>query len=84
VRDQQAEVAKQTELITRISQATSDVAGLEQTLNDNLTALAGAKHFEETVLSLSAAIQLLSAKLSHLPDRSPTVELRSSWQGKAA
>jgi biopolymer transport protein ExbB/TolQ len=84
VRDQQSEVVKQTELITKISQATGEVIGLEKTLNQNLNALAGAKNFEETVLSLSAAIQLLSVKLSHLPDRSPAVDLRSSAQGKAA
>jgi biopolymer transport protein ExbB/TolQ len=84
VRDQQAEVAKQTELIAKIARATGEVTSLEQALNQNLNALAGAKHFEETVLSLSAAIQLLSAKLSHLPDRPQSVDLRSSVQGKAA
>jgi biopolymer transport protein ExbB/TolQ len=84
VRDQQAAVTQQTELIARISQAAGDVMSLQQALNQNLHALAGAGNFEQTVLSLSAAIQLLSAKLSHLPDRIPAVELRASSQGKAA
>jgi hypothetical protein len=84
VRDQQAEVAKQTELIAKIAKATGEVTSLEQALNHNLHALAGAGHFEETVLSLSAAIQLLSAKLSQLPDRPQPVDLRSPLQGKAA
>jgi hypothetical protein len=84
VRDQQVEVAKQTELISKLAQATGEVASLEQVLNQNLNALAGSKHFEETVLSLSAAIQLLSAKMSHLPDRHAAIDLRSSSQGKAA
>jgi hypothetical protein len=84
VRDQQAEMVKHTELINRIVQATGEVASLEKTLNQNLNALSGAKNFEETVLSLSAAIQLLSVKLSHLPDRSSPVDLRASVQGKAA
>lgn len=84
VRDQQAEVSKQTELIARLVQATGEVSTLEKALNQNLNALAGAKYFEETVVSLSAAIQLLSARLSPVPERSTQIDLRTHTQGKAA
>lgn len=67
LRDQQAEMARQNELLAQVVQVTGDVITLERTLNDNLHALAGAKHFEETVMSLSATIHLLNARLGHLP-----------------
>ena len=44
-------------------EATGDVRNLESALNQNLTALAGAKNFQDTVVSLSAAIQLLTSRL---------------------
>jgi biopolymer transport protein ExbB/TolQ len=79
----QQELAKQGELLAQIVGATDQVAGLEQELNRNLTALAGAKHFEETVISLSAAIGLLSARLG-TPDV-PRVELApAKRKGQAA
>lgn len=84
VREQQGEVVKQTELIGQLSQATTEIASLERTLNQNLAALAGSKNFEDTVLSLSAAIQLLSTRLAPVTDRGSHVELRSTAQGKAA
>jgi hypothetical protein len=60
---QHGELARQGELLGQIVGATDHLAGLEHELNRNLAALAGAKHFEETVISLSAAIGLLSARL---------------------
>jgi MotA/TolQ/ExbB proton channel family len=63
IRLEQHELARQAELFGQIVGATEQVAGLERELNRNLAALAGAKHFEETVISLSAAIGLLSARL---------------------
>ncbi len=60
---QQAEMARQTEMLSQVVQVTGDVITLERTLNDNLKTLAGAGNFEETVMSLSAAIHLLSARL---------------------
>lgn len=56
-------IQQQTAVWQRIVEATGDVLRLEQALNDNLQQLAGAKHFEETVMSLAAAIQLLTARL---------------------
>lgn len=62
---QQSELARQGEVLLKVVDAAGHVQQLEDQLNRNLTALAGAKHFEEMVASLAAAIQLLSAKLGH-------------------
>ena len=59
---QQAEMIRQGQVLTEAVKATGDVVQLEQALNANLSALAGAKHFEEMVTSLAAAVNLLSAK----------------------
>jgi hypothetical protein len=50
---------------------------LEKTLNDNLQALSNSGNFEQTVMSLSAAIHLLSARLGHLPDNARGVDLKT-------
>ena len=79
---QQQELTKQGETLLRIVEATGDVTRLEDTLNRNLDALAGARNFDEAVTSLSAAIQLLSARLH---EARPAVELKpSSSKGRAA
>lgn len=81
---QQRELAHQGELLLQVVGATENLAGLELELNRNLAALAGARHFEETVISLSAAIGLLSARLGHLDDV-PRVELNpGKRKGQAA
>jgi hypothetical protein len=51
-------------VLTQAVQATSDVAGLERALNNNLAALASTKNFEDMVMSLTAAIHLLTTRLS--------------------
>jgi hypothetical protein len=56
--------------------AVGEVSRLEDALNRNLSTLAGAKHFEQTVMSLAAAIQLLSARLSD--DPAATIKLEST------
>lgn len=81
--DQQLEMKRHTELITRAVQATGEVLKLEQALNQNLKSLAGARHFEETVMSLSAAIHLLNARLG--PTNLQPIELAGSdARGRAA
>jgi biopolymer transport protein ExbB/TolQ len=71
---QQALVEK-AEILNRAVAGTEYVAQLEETLNRNLAALAGAKNFEETVLSLAAAIQLLSSRVGGAPAATPAVQL---------
>jgi biopolymer transport protein ExbB/TolQ len=73
--EQQTELTRQTEVLLKVVEATGEITQLEDSLNRNLNGLAGAKYFEETVLSLSAAIQLLSARLSQLPLEGRSIEL---------
>lgn len=74
---QQRELVKQGEVLSQVVSATGQVEKLESELNRNLNTLAGAKNFEQTVLSLGAAIQLLNAKLGALPSTdTPAVDLK--------
>jgi hypothetical protein len=77
LREQQAGIHQQSELLARVVEATGDVTQLERALNENLRGLAGAKHFEDTVMSLAAAIHLLTARLDPSVE-SRKVELRKS------
>jgi biopolymer transport protein ExbB/TolQ len=61
---QQKEMTRQGELMGKAIEATGNVIQLEQALNSNLSALAGSKNFEDTVMSLAAAIHLLNTRLS--------------------
>ncbi len=71
----QAGMVRQAEVLHRVVDATGQIANLETELNRNLASLAGAKNFEETVMSLAAAIHLLSARLGPLPDEDARVTL---------
>lgn len=85
MRSQQEEMVKQAELMAQVVKATGDVLGLEKALNENLRALSGAKNFEDTVMSLSAAIHLLNARLGKSPDDAPHIELKKpATKGRAA
>jgi biopolymer transport protein ExbB/TolQ len=72
---QHAELARQGEVLLKVVEATDQVGRLENALNRNLQSLAGARNFEETVVSLAAAIQLLAARLGQAPAEARTVEL---------
>ncbi len=61
------ELSHRAEVLERAVAAAGEVARLEDALNRNLAALAGAKHFEQTVLSLAAAVNMLSARLAESP-----------------
>jgi len=85
MRAQQEEMIRQGEVIANAVKATGDITRLEKSLNDNLGALAGAKNFEDTVMSLSAAIHLLSARLGGAPESAPKVDLKQRLsKGRAA
>ena len=80
---QQAELAKQGSHLAQAVKATGDVIQLEQALNANLSALAGSKNFEETAVSLAAAVNLLSTRMGRAD--SPRVDLQESkTKGRAA
>ena len=72
--EQREELVRQGELMKSAVDAVGDVINLEKTLNDNLNTLAGAKHFEEAVAGLSAAIQLLGSQVGR-NHRESTVRL---------
>ena len=77
--------AQTAEVLTRALEATGHVARLEETLNRNLAALAGAKNFEDTVISLAAAIHLLSTRLGPAAPTVPAVHLEGLRRtGRAA
>ena len=61
------ELVRQAAVLQRAVEAVGEVARLEDSLNRNLSALAGAKHFEQTAMSLAAAVNLLSARLAESP-----------------
>ena len=54
---------QQMEMIQQVVEETGAVVSLEKALNDNLQQLADTRQFEDVVVSLSAAIQLLSTRL---------------------
>jgi len=68
MKQQQSELVKQGDVMLKAVEASGRVAGLQQSLNDNLQSLAGANNFEDTVMSLSAAIHLLNARLGRSED----------------
>lgn len=83
--EQQKELSKQGAIMTQAVQATGDVIKLEEALNKNLHSLSGAKNFEDTVMSLSAAIHLLNTQLGQSGGKIAQVELgRENTEGRAA
>ena len=60
---QQEQLIRQGDVLLKVVEATGQVRKLEEALNRNLASLAHAHHFEDTVVGLSAALQLLSVNL---------------------
>ncbi len=69
------ELTRRAEVLERAVAAAGEVTRLEDALNRNLAALAGAKHFEQTVLSLAAAVNMLSARLAETPNVAAPIKL---------
>ena len=78
MKDQQSELVRQGETMARAIEASGEVTRLQDALNQNLNTLAGAKNFEDTVMSLSAAIHLLNTRLGGPESASPVDLTRSS------
>lgn len=83
MQDQQHQLAQQGEVMLKAVEAVGEIASLEQTLSRNLDSLAGAGHFEETVLSLAATIHLLNNRIGDNGSRRFELEKKPS-QGHAA
>ncbi len=75
-------MVRQTEVLGKVFDATGQITMLEDRLNQNLASLAGAKHFEETVNSLAAAIHLLNNRLEHQGGDYSSVRLEEDQSGK--
>jgi len=76
------ELRRQGSVMQQAVDATARVIQLEDALNHNLSALRESNHFDETVNSLAAAINLLNAKMGDT--NPPEVKLRSESTGRAA
>ena len=83
---QQEQLVRQGDVLLRVIEGTNQVKQLEDSLNSNLQALAGASDFQQTVASLSAILQLLGAHLGKTLVAGDTMELLSPTrtQTKAA
>jgi len=78
------ELASHARVLQNAVEATGQIVNLESALNHNLDALAGAKHFEQTVLSLAAAVNMLSARLAETPNAAVPVRLNSTQRSSNA
>jgi hypothetical protein len=84
--DHQKELVKQGDVLLKVVESTGHVQRLEETLNRNLSSLGRVHNFEETLINLSAAIQLLSARTGRESEakRSISSSSSSAKQHKAA
>jgi biopolymer transport protein ExbB/TolQ len=83
----QDSMRRQMEMMQQVVESTGDVVSLEKALNDNLQHLADTRQFEDVVVSLSAAIQLLSTRLGAPAVRSKALDSSTeigNIKGKAA
>lgn len=79
--EQQEQLVRQGDILLKVVDATGQVKQLEETLNQNLATLGRTHNFEETLLSLSAAIQLLSARMGRESGPHPHVDFDTSAAG---
>jgi biopolymer transport protein ExbB/TolQ len=78
---QQEQLVRQGDVLLKVVDATGQIKTLEETLARNLAAVNNTHNFEEMAINLSAAIQLLSARLGHYPS---AARLREVAGGDAA
>ena len=83
---QQEQLVRQGEVLMRVIEGTNQIRQLEESLNSNLQAVAGAHDFQQTLAGLSAILQLLGAHLGKTLVTGDTMELLSPQrtQTKAA
>jgi biopolymer transport protein ExbB/TolQ len=77
-------LTRQAEVLRGAVEAAGEVAKLEDALNRNLSALAGSKHFEQTALSLAAAVNMLGAQLADSSRPTAPVKLDTRRSAHAA
>ena len=82
---QQEQLIKQGDILLQVVEATGQVKQLEEALNSNLKALAGAHNFQQTAAGLSAALQLMSIHLVGKPlETADEIVLAHEEQNRAA
>jgi biopolymer transport protein ExbB/TolQ len=81
---QQEELVRQGEVLLKVVSATGQIKKLEGALNHNLAAVQRVYNFEEMALNLSAAIQLLSARLGHFGLRTGPMEVAGDEVARGA
>lgn len=72
--DHQNELVKQGEVLLKVVESTGQVQRLEDSLNRNLASLGRGHNFEETLMSLAAAIQLLSARVDRVVESDAPIQ----------
>lgn len=77
---QQEQLIRQSDVLLKVVDSTGQITKLEESLTQNLAAINKAHSFEEMAVNLSAAIQLLSARLGQLPNtvRTPDAAHRAA------
>ncbi len=80
----QTDVSRQNETLLRIVNATCHVQTLEESLNRNLSSLAASQHLQETLLNLTAAVNLLNARLERVAPSAPFLAASTTVVSKAA
>jgi biopolymer transport protein ExbB/TolQ len=81
----QQTLAEQTAMLGGVVEATRDLASLERSLDSNLGTLAASQRFDETLATLSAAVQLLAARANDLTGDPRRLDLHAHRGiGKAA
>jgi biopolymer transport protein ExbB/TolQ len=63
--EQQEQLIRQGDVLLKVVDATGQIARLEESLSQNLSTVQRTHNFEEMAINLSAAIQLLSARVGH-------------------
>jgi hypothetical protein len=69
MREQQAELARQGDILLKAVEASADVTRLQRALNNNLDTLSQTQHLEDTLTNLSGAVNLLTSRLTDAADR---------------
>ncbi|MEK6233861.1 MAG: MotA/TolQ/ExbB proton channel family protein, partial [Planctomycetales bacterium] len=81
----QREHSRQGEVLLQVVQATGEVTKLEDALNRNLAALSGSANFEETLLTLSAVLNVMTARMGVTEEQMKQVQLnRKESESEAA
>jgi biopolymer transport protein ExbB/TolQ len=81
---QQEELVRQGDVLLKVVNATGQIKKLEGALNHNLAAVQRVYNFEEMALNLSAAIQLLSARLGRFGLRTEPMEVAGDEVARGA